>query len=687
MTRFLVYLLETGICLSLLFVAYWLFLRKETYFNFIRIFLVGSILLILLVPLLHVKLAVSGGGVLGETATNVLKFRSSYEEMIRIINADFGTEPAPSHVTGSTQIADHEGGFGRTAMEPGNRVIHETDSDGISRQGSGGIAPSRILLIIYIIGVLYFSVRFLYLVIRLSLLIRRNGVSRQDGFRMVEIREDISPFSFFRFLFINRDRFSEAEMQNVLEHEKAHIRQRHSLDHLLAHGLAVFQWFNPLAWQLRKALKTTHEYIADHQVIHRGYEVIDYQSLLLKQVIGYHSVELVNNFNLKPIKKRIAMMSKKKSGISARLKATLVIPFALAIFFLFADFTLMGSGTELQKPVAELKGLWVKQSKDVFSPSVFISDNRLAYSEGLEIREFYLRIEQEHLILSQREGGPGTSLKFKMNQEELVLWWNDSQSSRYKRSAASNTLDHIVEDQGVSMELPHLTQYRLLDEERVFWITYGKDPRGGNVLKFNGETMNLVDLEELIVEEKKHLNKMDQESLTALFLIDGSIPMILVDQVRKELRKIGSLHFAEGGYPHGDLNLSPLLYHAVALPRLLPPLHAKKLDKKDVEKGGGKIHTIDLSLRNTSPGEVSRNLEEFIGNCPDGKYIISLEYDQDIPYGQYIETVDMIFNAVYKFRKALALEEYGVAYENLGDDLQRKIRRAYPMAMSETLSD
>ena len=59
-------------------------------------------------------------------------------------------------------------------------------------------------------------------------------------------------------------------LQNVLEHEKAHIMQRHSLDHLFAHGLAVFQWFNPFAWQIRKALKTTHEYIADRQVIEQG---------------------------------------------------------------------------------------------------------------------------------------------------------------------------------------------------------------------------------------------------------------------------------------------------------------------------------------------------------------------------------------------------------------------------------
>jgi beta-lactamase regulating signal transducer with metallopeptidase domain len=178
----------------------------------------------------------------------------------------------------------------------------------------------KILLIIYIGGVIYFFARFVYLVIRLYLLAKRNRVTRQDGFRMVEIEEDISPFSFFRFLFINQGSFDESELHHVLEHEKAHIRQKHSMDHLFAHGLAVFQWFNPFAWQMRKALKSTHEYIADQQVSYRGIERIDYQALLLKQVIGYHSVELVNNFNLKPIKNRIAMMNKTDRGCRQSLK-------------------------------------------------------------------------------------------------------------------------------------------------------------------------------------------------------------------------------------------------------------------------------------------------------------------------------------------------------------------------------
>lgn len=158
-----------------------------------------------------------------------------------------------------------------------------------------------------------------------------------------------------------------------------------------------------------------------------------------------------------------------------------------------------------------------------------------------------------------------------------------------------------------------------------------------------------------------------------------------VGQVRNELRQMEVLHFAEGGYPKGDLKLSPLIYQSVALPRLLPPMDMKMMDKKEVENSGGNLYTIELSERNTTPRDVDEGLRKFIGSVNEGKYVISLEYDGAIPYGQYVETVDMIWKIVYSYRNSLAMERYSVPYEKLGDDLQTEIRKAYPMAVSEAM--
>ena len=381
------------------------------------------------------------------------------------------------------------------------------------------------------------------------------------------------------------------------------------------------------------------------------------------------------------------MMNKTKSGVPARFKAALVAPFAILIFFLFADFTLKGSEGVLTPVNNELSGLWVNQGDDNFSETLLIRQNRISYTDGMEIREYFLRKENGSLVLSESEGSRGIQFRYELEGEELIFWWNDSHKSSYQKSKAWNTLDHYLENQDKQMEadLPSISQYRLLDENLVYRICYGKDSKGGTALTFNGRPFNLSDLGELVEKEKSQLSKLDQRSITALFLVDRSIPMVLVDQLRHELRKSGNLHVAEGGYPHGDLELSPLLYHVVALPRLLPPLDAKVLDKAEVEKRGGKVHTIDLSARNTTPKDVDEGLRQFIAGSPDGKYMISLEYDGSIPYGQYVETVDMIYNVVYSFRIALAEEKYGAPYEKLGDELQRELRKVYPMALSESM--
>ena len=689
MVPFMIYLLETGICLSLLYLAYWLFLRKETYFNFNRLFLVGSIVLALLVPLLHLNLDIALGSALESPARGISSFRTGYEELIRMLDADFGTEPGQEH------MLSRESALAVTGEETGTIPLEgkhgeqwepvRSESGEAHDSGRGKASFSSILLLIYIGGVFYFFARFVYLVIRLYLLAKRNRVSRQDGFRMVEIEEEISPFSFFRLLFINNGSFDDSELGHVLEHEKAHIRQKHSTDHLFAHGLAVFQWFNPFAWQMRKALKTTHEYIADRQVIDKGFELIDYQALLLKQVIGYHSAELVNNFNLKPIKNRIDMMNKTKSGLPAKLKATLVAPFAILIFFLFADFTLKGNEYESTTASIDLQGLWIAETIDDFSPALLINEERFAFTEGVEIRDFRMRVEKDKLYLSNTPG-PETPLRFELKGDQLILWWNDARSSTYKRSRAKNTLDQLMLEYGVQLELPYISQYRLLeDESLIYRLCLGLTSSGELSLAFDGESITIDMLADRVNERRLELNKIDQSYLTALYLVDRNVPMEELDKVRGVLRKIEALHFAEGGYPQGDLSLSPLIYHSVALPRLLPPRNAKVLDKKEVEKLGTGLFTIDLAARNTTPRDLDEGLRKFISDNSDGKYVISLEYDGAIPYGQYVESVDLVWKTVYSFRNKLAMDRYNVPYDKLGDDVQREIRKAYPMAVSELI--
>ena len=78
----------------------------------------------------------------------------------------------------------------------------------------------------------------------------------------------------------------EENGREILIHETAHIRNRHSIDLLIADVCIFFQWFNPAAWLLKQELQNIHEYEADETVIKEGVDAKQYQLLLIKKAVG-----------------------------------------------------------------------------------------------------------------------------------------------------------------------------------------------------------------------------------------------------------------------------------------------------------------------------------------------------------------------------------------------------------------
>ncbi len=158
--------------------------------------------------------------------------------------------------------------------------------------------------------------------------------------------------------------------------------------------------------------------------------------------------------------------------------------------------------------------------------------------------------------------------------------WNQGSESRYTRSKAENTMDQLLLDIKMKLELPSISRYRLLEEEsKVYRIAIGFDQSGKIRYYINGKSTAVADISTLVNRVLGEKSMIDAHEAIGIFLVDRAVPMSEVAAVRKELQEAALLHVAEGGYPHGDIELSPLLYHTVALPRLLPPKDAKILDK------------------------------------------------------------------------------------------------------------
>ena len=142
---------------------------------------------------------------------------------------------------------------------------------------------------------------------------------------------DYSPFSFFRWIFVNPDDKTPSQVQQILTHEQTHVAQWHSADALLSQLFVATFWFNPVAWLMRLQVRNNLEYLADRSVINGGTDKKAYQYHLLAVAYRTNVATITNNFNVLPLKKRIKMMNKQTSNPLARFKYLLFVPLAIAL--------------------------------------------------------------------------------------------------------------------------------------------------------------------------------------------------------------------------------------------------------------------------------------------------------------------------------------------------------------------
>ena len=142
--------------------------------------------------------------------------------------------------------------------------------------------------------------------------------------------KNISPFSWWTYIVVSRNDFSENNIDTIISHEKAHIQMNHSMDMVLFDLFTIIFWFNPFSWLLKREIQTIHEYMADEQVLDSGIDAKQYQYLLIRKSVGEHRFALANNFRDRILHKRITMMTKTKTNNRMKWNYT----FALPVLFL-----------------------------------------------------------------------------------------------------------------------------------------------------------------------------------------------------------------------------------------------------------------------------------------------------------------------------------------------------------------
>ena len=287
MGDFFVYILKSSVCLAAFYLFYRLLLSRETFHRFNRIALLGVIILSVAIPFIRI---------MTDEPVAIQRPLQNLEYLLQM--AQMQTE---------IQVQTSQSFW------------------------------LPLLFVVYLVGCVFFFARFLYSTIRICRMI---GMGEKqvlpDGSKLVVTDETVCPFSWMGYIVILQKDMEESG-EEILTHEMAHIRARHSVDMLICSFCVILQWFNPAVWLLKQELENIHEYEADESVINHGIDAKHYQLLLIKKAVGSQRfTSMANSFNHSKLKKRITMMLKRKSNPWARLKYLYVLPLTAVAVVAFA---------------------------------------------------------------------------------------------------------------------------------------------------------------------------------------------------------------------------------------------------------------------------------------------------------------------------------------------------------------
>ena len=285
-----------------------------------------------------------------------------------------------------------------------------------------------ILWCIYGLGLLLFSIRFGINLSQILIKIKRNPKHKTSNFISVLLKDFVVPHTFFNYIFLTKSKFENKEIpKEVMLHEEAHAKQKHSLDILFIELLQVIFWFNPLVYILKKDIKLNHEFLADQGVISQGIKASLYQKVLLEFSSNSNPNQLANAINYSLIKKRFTIMKKQTSKQSIWLRSFLLLPLLAILIYGFS------STKEVPREIASSTKELVKTN-----------NSKIDYNASLENikKELIIMIQVNSIVIN---GKTSTLKTFKNDLDVYTKDWEETDYTSIKANIyiASTTQDYL----------------------------------------------------------------------------------------------------------------------------------------------------------------------------------------------------------------------------------------------------
>ena len=259
------------------------------------------------------------------------------------------------------------------------------------------ISLTDVLTYLYIVGVVFFILRLFIGIIRAETLCRLGGRRLADASRLVVCDGDFQPTSWLNTIIMSRKDYESDSAGMIIEHEQAHIRNRHSIDVMLAQMVCALQWFNPAAWALKRSLQEVHEYEADAAVLADGLNERQYQLCLVQAALNGRIGYVTSNFADCSTKKRITMMKRSQSSPFACLRALIMLPVVLVIILMASACKPKASQDNTASAPSESITDNIDQPVSQLEPldTAFMKKFGLGVNQDLKIKQLNIFVEVE----------------------------------------------------------------------------------------------------------------------------------------------------------------------------------------------------------------------------------------------------------------------------------------------------
>ncbi len=290
------YLLHVSILVGGAYLFYRLFLEKETYFQLNRWILLGGMVLIFALPLWEIPAEWSlrphwERQLDRSTALSRISSPESLADGSARLGEGLGKKPLSSPVELSNTHSKAEttliptAGDNPSSSLPESGALRRLDQPASPNPGIAASAPAGVwsslrsyLPYVYLLGLAIFGLNFLIQLLALLFRFYRQPAQQKGDLLIVETHKASAPYSLWNRVFIHPRKYDEPTLRQIIQHEGIHIREKHSLDILLAELLTLLLWFNPFAWLYRRAVENNLEFLTDQKMLRRGNDPQTYQT-------------------------------------------------------------------------------------------------------------------------------------------------------------------------------------------------------------------------------------------------------------------------------------------------------------------------------------------------------------------------------------------------------------------------